>query len=435
MKIIPLGGYNEVGMNMTALVVGDEAIIFDMGLYMPKIVGYEDEMKTFTEKEMIAAGAIPDDSFFKEYKDKVIAILLGHAHLDHIGAVPYLAGKYGAPIYGTPYTLEILKKIIEDKTFKVYNKLKPLNPNGRVRLSKNIEIEFINITHSTLQTVVMAVHTKEGTVLYANDFKLDNHPVLGKKPNYERFKNLKNVKVLILDCLYSGRDGKTPSEKVAKEMLKDVLLGVENKGKAVIVTTFSSHIARLKSIAEFGKNLRRHVIFLGRSLEKYVSAAIKLKLVNFPGVEIVKYSSKVRRRIKQLSKTGRDKYLIVCTGNQAEPGSVLDRMVNGLFKFREGDQVIFSTKTIPDPVNIENRAKMEEKLKRKKIRMFTDIHVSGHNSREDLRDLVTMVKPQHIIPAHGGWDKVSPMVELAKEMGYKENKNVHLLKNRQVLEL
>ena len=430
-EIKTIGGYSEVGKNMTALKVDDEVVILDMGLYMSVVVSFDETAEKFGEKEMIKTGAIPDDSVIDKWKEKVVGICLGHAHLDHVGAVPYLAKKYGADIYGTPFTIEVLRKIIKDKGRKVPNKLKSINPNSKIKLSDKISVEFINMTHSTLQVAMMAVHTPYGVVLYANDFKFDNNPVLGKAPNYKRLEQLKGkVLCLIVDSLYSGLEVKTPSEKVAREMLEDVLLGTNNKGKAVIVTTFSSHLARIKSILDFGKKMKRKIVILGRSMNKYIGAAEKVNLVNFSkNAEIVGFGRKIRNKLKTLQNK-RDQYLILVTGNQAEPGSGLDRMVNGAFKFKPEDNVIFSSSIIPDKVNVNNRERMEAKLRQKKVRIFTNIHVSGHCGREDLRDLVNMVKPKHIIPAHGDWDKVKPMAELAKEMGWKKDK-IHLVHNGQ----
>ena len=199
-----------------------------------------------------------------------------------------------------------------------------------------------------------------------NDFKLDNHPVIGKKPDYEKLKSLGDgsVKVLILDSLNSTSQMKTPSEKVAREMLKDVVLGVNTENKAIVVTTFSSHIARLRSIIDFGKHLNRKIVFLGRSLEKYVGTAENLKLVSFKDqVEIVGFREKVKEKLKRIMKN-KDKYLIVCTGNQGEPDAVLARMARRdlPWKFDSGDIVIFSCRTIPTAETIANRDELEKKL-------------------------------------------------------------------------
>ncbi len=436
-----VGGYNEVGRNMSVIRVNNEAVILDMGFYMQKIVGFEEENdnKRASADDLISLQAIPNDNVIKKWRNDVKAIACTHCHLDHIGAVPYLAPRYNASVFGTPYTIEVIKSTLKNENLRIKNPLKAVNPNSKCRISDNIELEFINMTHSTLQTAMIAVHTPEGIILYANDFKFDNHPVLGKKPNYKRLKELgkKGILALVVDSLYSFNDGKTPSEKVAREMLKDVILGIENKGDAVIVTTFASNLARIKSMVDFGHELNRKVVLLGRSLTKYITAAEKVKLINFSKkVELVAYGNKIRNKLRLIEKEGKGRYLIICTGSQAEPNSVLSKIINGTFSFnlRAQDHIIFSCKTIPVEPNITNRKKLEDKLKRKKIRIFTNIHTSGHCSREDLRDLVTMVKPKYIIPAHGDLAKRKPMVELAYEIGYKK-KNILLINNGNIVKL
>lgn len=434
-ELCAVGGYSEVGRNMTAVKVDDEAVIFDMGVCIQRVIDYEEEQEFFNAKDMVRIGAIPDDSAIESWKGKVKAIVLTHAHLDHIAAVPYLASKYNCPIIGTPYTIEVLKATLRDKNKSIPNPIIALAPNSSKKLSENLTLEMVNMTHSTPQTAMIALHTKKGTILYANDFKFDNHPILGKKPNYESLKSFAPVLCLIVDSLYSYLDAKTPSEAVAKQMLKDVMLGTENKGKAVVVTTFSSHIARLKSIVEFGEELKRKIVFLGRSLYKYIKAAENIKLVKFSDkAEIIGFSSQIKRKLKQIQKN-RGEYLVVCTGNQAEPRSVLMKMAGGYFHFKPEDHVIFSCRTIPTEPNITQRKKLEDWLRKKNIRIFLDIHTSGHCGREDLRDLINMTKPKLIIPAHGDEEKTKPMQKLAVEMGYKAGKNVCLLKNGQKIKL
>ncbi|MEM4245344.1 MAG: MBL fold metallo-hydrolase RNA specificity domain-containing protein, partial [Candidatus Nanoarchaeia archaeon] len=226
-------------------------------------------------------------------------------------------------------------------------------------------------------------------------------------------------------------------EKVAREMLKDVMLGTGNDNNAVIATTFASHIARLKSIYDFGVELDRKVVFLGRSMMKYILAAEKLNLVKFKKAQVVGYANKVKKKLLEIEREGRSDYLIVCTGGQGEPGSVLSRMTTNQlpFEFMADDHVIFSCKTIPVPINQANRAVLEGRLKKRKVRIFTDIHVSGHAGREDLRDLIKLVKPEHIIPAHGNMSMLTALGELATEMDYQLGKNVHITGNGQVLSL
>src|SRR3989344_168802 len=283
-EICTVGGYNEVGKNMTAIRIDDEVVICDMGIYLPAIINYEEEdYHTLSADQLITLGAIPDDSAIKDWKSKVKAIVLGHCHLDHIASIPYLAAKYRAPIIGSPFTIEVLKSILRDDEVNLPNKLKVLNLNSKIKISENITIELINITHSTLQAAMIAIHTPKGTILYACDFKFDNNPIIGDKPNYKRLKELgkDGVICLISESLYSANDMKTPSEAVARDLLKDVMLGTNNKGRAIFITSFASHIARIKSAVEFSKKLNRKVLFLGRSMSKYIRAAENLKLINF----------------------------------------------------------------------------------------------------------------------------------------------------------
>ncbi|MEK6860065.1 MAG: RNase J family beta-CASP ribonuclease [Nanoarchaeota archaeon] len=443
MRIYGIGGFDEVGKNMTAVELKDDVFLFDCGLYLPPIVELEEAERVYTEKRLRQIGAVPSDDILDSFglRNKVRAILPSHAHLDHIGAIPYLAQRYNADVIGTPFTIEVLKTLISDEKINLRNKLRVVQPNSFCFVqgkTKKYKVEFINITHSTLQTSMIALHTDEGIVLYANDFKFDNNPILGKAPNYERLKEIgkEGVKAMIVDSLYSGDERKTASEKVARSLLEDVLLTTTNEGAGLFVTTFSSHIARLKSIVEFGKQLNRKIVFLGRSLNKYVAAAARIDMCPFiKDIELVSYKNQVARKLKHINKN-RKEYMIVCTGHQGEPGSILDRLSKNKlpFQFQNNDHVVFSSSVIPTKINIENRERLDDRLKKRGIRLFNNIHTSGHAGREDLRDFINMINPRHIIPAHGDHQKIAPMVELAEELGYKNKKNVHLIHDKQRLD-
>jgi len=441
-KIHAIGGYDEVGKNMTALEIDNDVLLFDAGLHLPAIVGVQEREKIPTEKGMRALGAMPDDLYLdkKGLRDKVRAILISHAHLDHVGAVQYLAHRYPkAKILATPFTIEVLKTLMADNGHKLSNPLISINPNSSyiVKGNNSYKVEFINITHSTIQSAMVAVHTKEGVILYANDYKFDNSPVLGDKPNYKRLKELSKsgIKALIADCLYASDDRKTPSEKIARGLLEDVLFTTDNYKSGLVITTFSSHIARLKLITEFGLRLRRKVIFVGRSLNKYTTAAIKVGKCPFRNdIYIAAYRNQVEKILKKAN-ANKKEYMIVCTGHQGEPGSILDRMSRHQlpYKISENDHIIFSSKTIPTPINEKSRLELEQRLKKFKPRIFDNVHCSGHGGREDLRDLIKLTNPQHFIPSHGDFSKTEPGLNLSIEMGYKKNYNAHLLSNGQEL--
>ena len=426
-----VAGYDEVGKNMNALRIDNEVIIMDMGIQLDRYietVGDEDASQ-ISAKQLLKNKAIPDDDVIGDWRKNVRAIVLTHAHLDHIGAIPYLAGKYNCPIFGTPYTISVLRAMCKDNNFSLKNPIKILSKNSKYRISDKITIEFVNVTHSVPQTIILSVNTPNGRILYANDYKFDMFPTFGTKTPPERFKKLGKVIALIVDSLYAKEAIKTPSESVAKAMLKDVMIGVSSEGKGVIVTTFSSHIARLKAIIEYGKQMGRKIVFLGRSLGKYVGAGEKIGLINFSkDVEIVKYGNQVQKKLKQLANE-KGKYLLVVTGHQGEPKAVLTKIANDVFDFRiqPGDHVIFSCKTIPSPINLANRAAVEAKLISKGARLFKDIHVSGHGAREDHREIIELTKPEQIIPTHGDIEMRSALIELATELGYELEKNCHLM--------
>lgn len=437
-KIHTIGGYNEVGKNMTALEYKEDVFIFDDGIFLPAIVGVQEREKDPTEKGMRSLGALPDDLYLKNnnLQHKVRAILPSHAHLDHIGAIPYNSSKYDAPVIGTNYTMSVLKVLMSDNQQSIKNKIISLKPNSFYTIkgkSANYKVEFVNTTHSTIESAMIAVHTPEGVVLYANDYKLDNTPVMGDKPNYKRLKELskQGIKVLIVDCLYAPDDRKTPSEKIARGLLEDVFFTTDNKKSGIVITTFSSHIARLKTITEFGKRLDRQILFFGRSLAKYTMAARNIGKAPFvKDVQISTYRRQVEKAMKKVNKN-KSKYLVVCTGHQGEPGSILDRISRNQLPLSvtNEDQVIFSSKTIPTPVNELSKENLVRKLRKRQARIFDNVHVSGHGGREDLRDLIKLTNPEHIIPSHGDLKKTTAGAELAEEMGYKHNKTVHLMSN------
>jgi len=444
-KIYAIGGYSEVGKNMTAVEINEDVFIFDEGFFLPAIVEMQEKEKdeyAYSEARLRQVKAIPHDLIIDKIRHKVRAQLIGHAHLDHVGAVPYISDRYNAAIYGTPFTTGVLDSLLKDHDLHLRNKVKSVHPNTSFYVqgkNKKYLIEFVNMTHSTPQTSVVVLHTEKGAIVYANDFKLDDSPILGLKPNYDRLRQIakQGVFALIVDSLYSGSDRKTPSEKIARNLLEEVMFTINNKNTGMVITTFSSHIARLKSIVEFGQRLNRQIIFLGRSLNKYCSAAQNVGIAPFlKNVRFATYRRQVEKDLEKVERRRQD-YLLVCTGHQGEPGSILERISRGHmgFKVNEDDNIIFASSVIPTEVNQKNFGEMEQKLKKKKTRIFRDVHVSGHGGREDLRELIKLLNPQHIIPSHGAEDKTKPLVELAAEMGYKQDKQCHLLHDGDMLEI
>lgn len=447
MEICCVGGYEEVGKNMTAIKVGEDVILIDCGFYLPGVIELQGENEIhYTRAGLRRVGGIPDERILDElgWRKKVKAIFISHAHLDHVGGLPYLIERYpNAEIFGTPFTIKVLESLIEDARVVVNNKINTIKPNSVVSVpgSKNPEfkVEFIHTTHSTLDCSFIAVHTKEGIFFYTLDFKFDDNPTIENPPNYSRLKEIGEigVKVCIMNALYASREEPQGGEREAKKMLENAFSKINLKNRALFLTTFSSQIERLTSIVELASRTKREIVFLGRSMAKYVGCAIDIGKCPFKDkIKIIKYSRQVNSFLKKLEQE-RDKYVVVCTGHQGEEDSILDRISKGKthFRFKHGDNLIISSSVIPTEVNIEARKKLDEKLKKMGVNLQTDVHVHGHGGKLDKEKLLNLIKPKHIIPAHGSLEQEKDVMNLAKERGYIEGKTSHLVKNGQVLKI
>ncbi|MEA3229960.1 MAG: RNase J family beta-CASP ribonuclease [archaeon] len=439
MKFYAIGGFKEVGKNMTALEVKGEVVIFDMGVSMEHLIelsarglNYED----LDEQTLRNFGVLPNDIVLAG--KKVIGIAISHGHLDHISALPKLAKKYKCPILATPYTAEIIKRLFKDH--KQENMLKYINTmqyGDTAELSKNFRIEYVNMTHSIPDSSLIAVYTSEGLVTVGFDFKLDNTPTLGEKPDYKRLKELGNegIKLHLSECVHIRDEQRTPSEKVAKDMVFDAIDRAYLQSSAVFITSFASHIARIKSIIEANKG-RREIMIFGRSMDNYINAAKTLGMIDTSEFKLLGRPKEIKPVMENL-KRDREKYLILCTGNQGEPNSVLSRITHNEYKFafNKEDQVIFSSKVIPTPINKANRYVVERDLKEQGVRILKDVHVSGHAMREDHRDLLRILNPQKVIPVHGETERLASFASLCEEEGYTIGDTVNIMTDGRYLNI
>lgn len=441
-EILPLGGYNEVGRNMTAVRLGRDAVIFDMGIRLDRIIIHEDAvMEELSAEELQAMGAIPNDDPLRNWGAQIKAIVVCHGHLDHMGAVLKLAGKYKCPVIATPFTIKLLEDQIASGKLgrgqrSLPNQLVAMKAGQTRELAKDLKLEFINITHSIVQSVIAALHTPQGVIIYANDFKFDNTPVIGQKPDYDRLRSLgmEGVHTLIVECLGAGEETKTPSESIARDMLRDYLFGLENERHGMLISTFSSHTARIKSICEFGQEMGRKVVLLGRSMEKYTDIAQRVGEIKLDkDVILVGGGRDSEAALKRIVKEGKDKFLIVATGHQGEPNALLSRIANRdtPYRIEKDDHVIFSAGVIPNPLNVANRYILESKLRMQGARIIKGAHVSGHASREDHRELLKMLEPANIYPSHGPIPMQANYVDLAEGHGWKLNEQIHVSQNGQ----
>ncbi len=434
-----MGGYEEVGKNMTAVKVGEDVIIFDMGIHLDRLHIHEDtNIEKMHSLDLIERGVIPDDTLMKDVNGKVKAIVFTHGHLDHIGAVAKLAQRYEAPIIATPYTMALIERIIKgERKFKFNNPLQVLKSGEKCQISPDVTLEFVHTTHSIPQAVTPVLHTSEGIIVYSNDFKFDNHQKLSPPPDYQRFRELgeKGVLGFIVDSTRAAEYDQviTHSERVARVVLEDILDQPLKEEEGIIVTTFASHIERIQAISEIVAKSDRKMLLLGRSMERYCSLAETMGILKLPKNSSIYGSPKSINRALTLADENREDYVLLATGHQGEPDALLPRIANEKtsFNVQHGDNIIFSAPVIPNPLNRANRNLLERRLKSKGARIFTNAHVSGHAGREDHRNFIRMLNPAHIIPSHGDLEMLTAYAELAEEEGYRMGNNLHILRNGQ----
>ncbi len=435
-EVIAVGGYDEVGRNMTAVRCGKEIVIFDMGLRLDQVMIHEDaDIENLQSLDLVQLKAIPDDTVMNTVEGSVRAIVCSHGHLDHIGAIPKLAHRYNAPIISTPYTTELIRQQISgEQKSGVNNKLYALKAGQKYTLSQNLVLEFVRVQHSIIDTVMPVLHTPHGAIVYACDFKLDRTPVIGDPPDFDRLAQIgkEGVLALIVESTNVEIKGRAPSERIARDLVRDTITSYEDDRQAILVTTFSSHIARIKTIAECAHEIGRKPVLLGRSMERYSSTAEQMKLVAFPDtVSMFGERRTIDRMMRRMMKSGKDKYLPIITGHQGEPGSILTRLVFGdtPYMLEKGDKILFSAKVIPNPMNRGQRYMVEARLGMAGARVFEDLHVSGHAYREDHYELIHLLNPHHLIPAHGNIRMTSAYAEFATGIGYTLHNDVHIMSN------
>ena len=437
MKVYTLGGYEEVGKNMTAVEVDGEVVIFDMGFDMEEVIDSEEPVDEMTTNQTLKTGAIPKDEKLYENDADVKAIVIGHGHLDHVGAIPKLAGAYDAPILATPFTKEIITDALDDDRKNIDNDIIGLETGEAKELTDKLSLEFMSVNHSIPGATLSLLDTPEGYIIYGNDMKIDNSPVVGEPTDTDKMRELadEGVRLLIPGTTTVDEEGKCKPEKSVAVELQDLLDSCYESGGAVIVSTFSSQIARLNSILDANDG-RRKVAFVGRSLKEYTKAAENQGYIDLSDVEIVSYFDECEELMNRVDGE-KEQWLIVATGNQGEPGAQLDKMASGTypFSFEKNDHVIFSSRVIPTPVTQANRYTLEKKLKQNGVRIYKDVHTSGHAKKEDHRDFIQMLEPENIVPSHGHIKKLGSYVELAREEGYKLEEDIFIGENGRIIEI
>jgi ribonuclease J len=443
-EIATIGGYEEVGRQMTAVRAGSEIVVFDMGLNLSKVLIHDNlQTESMHSLDLIDMGAIPDDRVLSELDGDVTAIVPTHGHLDHIGAISKLAHRYDAPIVATPFTAALVEEEINDEgKFNVDNDVVQMNAGGTMSIGERCELEFVNVAHSIIDAINPVLHTPEGAVVYGLDKRMDHTPVIGDPIDMKRFREIgredNGVLCYIEDCTNANKKGRTPSEAVARSQLEDVMVSLEDYEGGIVATTFSSHIARVASIVEFAEQIGRQPILLGRSMEQYSGTADRLGAVDFPDdLEMYGHRRSVDRAFERIMDEGKENFLPVVTGHQGEPRAMLTRMGRGetAYDLEAGDKVIFSARIIPEPTNVGQRYQSETLLGMQGARIYDDVHVSGHLRKEGHYQMLDALEPHHVIPAHQDMSGFSGYVDTAATKGYELGRDLHVTRNGNTIQL
>ncbi len=410
---IPLGGLGEFGMNMMALRYGDDIIVIDAGLMFP-------------EQELLGVDiVIPDITYLKQNKHMVRAIVLTHAHEDHIGAVPYILGDLDVPIYGTEFTLALVRKKLEEHALLDAAHLHEVTPGDTSTIGP-FRVEYLNVTHSTIDCVALAIRTPVGVVIHTGDYKIDPTPVDGKPFDLHAFARYgqEGVLALFADSTNVERPGFTPSERAVVVRLEELFRAAPEK---IVVSCFASSIHRIQQVIDIALSLGRKVGFVGRSMVDNVEIAHELGKLRVPDGSVV--------RPQDLRTFDPRKLVVLVSGSQAEPLSALSRISvdnHRLLSVAENDTLILSARIIPG--NEKAIFRMIDHLFRRRVLVYYEggrsapIHVSGHASQEEMKILLQLVRPKYFFPIHGEYRQLFQQAALAEQMGAVSGQ-VHLLES------
>jgi ribonuclease J len=402
---IPLGGLGEFGMNMMALRLGDDIIVIDAGMMFP-------------ESELLGVDlVIPDITYLKQNRAQVRAIVLTHGHEDHIGALPYILKDLNVPVYGTRFTLALVKKRLDEAGLLDSTTLREVIPGRLVEIGP-FEVEFISVTHSTVDCVALAIRTPLGVVIHTGDFKIDQSPVGGAPFDLHSFAKYgaEGVLALFSDSTNVERPGFTPSERAIVPRIEELCRSAPRR---VILSCFASSIHRIQQIIDIASRVNRKVAFVGRSMVDNVEIAHSLELLRIPDGMVV--------RPQDIRGFDPKRIVILASGSQAEPMSSLSRIAVDNHRFvsvDENDSVILSARIIPG--NEKSIFRMLDHMFRRRALVYYDnsagtIHVSGHASQEEQKLLLQLVKPKYFIPVHGEYRHLFRHAALAHQLGCVSN--------------
>ena len=413
LRVIPIGGLNEIGKNMTLLECKKQIMIIDCGLSFP-----DDEMYGIDI-------VIPDFSYLLANRDRIVGMIITHGHEDHIGAIPYLLKDLDIPVYGTRLTLGLVENKL--KEHGIHGDLRTIHAGDTVEMGC-FSVETIRTTHSIADSICLAITTPAGVVFHSGDFKIDYTPVDGEPIDFSKLAEIgkKGVMLMLCDSTNVTRPGFTASERVVGETIENIFRNAKTR---IIIATFSSNVHRVQKIIENAVKFGRKVAVSGRSMENVVALAIELGYLDIPPGTLV--DLKMTRNIPD------DKLVIITTGSQGEPMSALSRIASGehrSVKLKKGDMVILSS--TPVPGNEKTVSNVVNKLFEKGAEVIysdiADIHVSGHACQEELKLIHSLIKPRFFMPVHGEYRHLIAHSRLAESLGMNKD-DIFVLENGDIL--
>ncbi len=415
LKIIPLGGLEQIGMNITAFEYEDSIIVVDCGL-------------SFPADDMLGIDlVIPDTTYLENNIEKVKAFVITHGHEDHIGALPYVLRKINVPVYATRLTMGIIENKLKEHNLTGTTKRKVVKFGQSINLGQ-FRVEYIKTNHSIVDAAALAIYSPAGVVVHTGDFKVDYTPVYGDAIDLQRFAELgkKGVLALMCDSTNAERPGFTQSEKTVGKTFDSLF--TEHKNTRIFVATFASNVDRVQQIINTAYKFGRKVAVEGRSMVNILDTAMNLECISVPENTLVD--------LDQLKNFPPDQQVIITTGSQGESMAALSRMANNMHRkitIGAGDTVIFSSSPIPG--NEKPVTKIINELLRKGADViFQDAHVSGHACQEEIKLIYTLVHPKYAIPVHGEYKHLKAQANIANSLGM-DKENIFMLSSGEVLEL
>ena len=415
LKIIPLGGLEQIGLNITAFEYEDSIIVVDCGL-------------SFPDDDMLGIDlVIPDVTYLKENIDRVKGFVITHGHEDHIGALPYVLKEVNVPLYATKLTMGIIENKLTEHNLMKTTKRKVVKFGQSINLGQ-FRVEFIKTNHSIVDAAALAIYSPAGTVFHTGDFKVDYTPVYGDSIDLQRIAEIgkKGVLALMCDSTNAERPGFTASERTVGRTFDNIFS--EHKNTRIIIATFASNVDRVQQIINSANKFDRKVVVEGRSMVSIIDTAQKLHRISVPDNTLID--------IEQLKNYPDEKTVIITTGSQGESMAALSRMASNTHKkisIKPGDTVIFSSHPIPGNEKAVTKVINELIMKGADV-IFQDVHVSGHACQEEIKLIYTLVRPKYAIPVHGEYKHLMAQAHLAQDLGI-DKKNIFILASGDVLEL